>query len=167
MGWIIGFLKKHWRIDLFNSAWLACSEYPGFRKLQKIYSALEKWTGFVNRKAGKILLPCLAVALKKSEPGQTRDFRMALKCVRNFVDFTLLCHFRLHTDRTIGTCTDICKLFTMPRIFFSSSGHVRKERLRQPRWEVWCGQNYLIFMSPPGSRYPRSSKSSGNRCIER
>ena len=27
---------------------------------------------------------------------------MALKCVRNFVDFTLLCHFSLYTDRTIG-----------------------------------------------------------------
>ena len=26
---------------------------------------------------------------------------MALKCERNFLDFTLICHYRLHTDYTI------------------------------------------------------------------
>ena len=102
MGWIIGLQKKRGRIDLFNSAWLACPEYPGIRIPPKIYSALKKWPGFENRNAGKILLPCLAVALTNPEPSQTRNCRIALKCVRNFMDFTLPCYFRLHTDRTIG-----------------------------------------------------------------
>ena len=75
---------------------------PGFRKPQKIYAALNKWTGLENRNAGEILLPCLAVAFKNREPGQTRNFRMALEYVHNCVDFTQRCYFRLHTDRTIG-----------------------------------------------------------------
>jgi hypothetical protein len=101
MGWIMSFLKKNGRLDLFHQAWLACTEYPNFRKPSKILSAVKKWTGFENRNAGRILLPCLAVALKNPGPGQTQDFRMALECVRNFVDFSLLCHFRLHTGHTI------------------------------------------------------------------
>ena len=102
MGWVMGFLKKHGRSDLFNSAWLACTEYPNFRKPKKIFSAVKKWTGFENRNSGWILLPCLAVALKNPDSSQVHDFRRALRCVRNFVDFSLLCHFRIHTDRTIG-----------------------------------------------------------------
>ena len=102
MGWIMGFLKKNERLDVFHQAWLDCTEYPNFRKPNKIFSAVKKWTGFENRNAGRILLPCLAVALKNPEPGQTQDFRMALRCVRSFVDFSLLCYFRFHTDRTIG-----------------------------------------------------------------
>ena len=35
MGWILRFLKKHEQADLFNSAWLACTEYPEFRKSPK------------------------------------------------------------------------------------------------------------------------------------
>ena len=99
----MGFLKKYEQLDWFHQVWLACTEYPNFRKPSKIFSAVKKWTGFENRNAGRILLPCLVVALKNPGPGQTQDFsRMALKCVRNFVDFSLLCHFRFHTDRTIG-----------------------------------------------------------------
>ena len=102
MGWIMWFLKKNERLDLFHQAWLACTEYPNFMKPNKVFSALRKWTGFENRNTSRILLPCLAVALKNPEAGQARDFRMALRCVRNFVDFSLLCHFRFHTNRTIG-----------------------------------------------------------------
>ena len=102
MGWIMGFLKKNERLDLFHQAWLACTEYSNFRKPNKIFSAVKKWTGFENRNAGRILLLCLAVALKNPEAGQARDFRMALRCVRNFVDFSLLCYFRFQTNRTIG-----------------------------------------------------------------
>ena len=96
------FLKKHERSDLFNHAWLACTEYPNFRKLTKTFWAVKKWTGFENRNAGRILLPCLAVALKRPGPGQIQDFRRALRCVCNFVDFSLLCHFRIYTNRTIA-----------------------------------------------------------------
>ena len=102
MGWVMGFLKKHKRSDLFNHAWLACTEYPNFRKPVKVFSAVKKWMGFENRNSGRILLSCLAVALKDPGTGQTHDFRKALRCVRNFVDFSLLCQFRIHTNRTIG-----------------------------------------------------------------
>ena len=102
MGWIMGFLEKNERLDLFHRAWLTCTEYPNFRKPSKIFSAVKKWTGFENRNAGWIFVPCLVVALKNLELGQTLEFRMALKCVRNFVDFSLLCHFRFHTYHTIG-----------------------------------------------------------------
>ena len=102
IGWIMGFLKKNEQLDLFHQAWLVCTEYPNFRKPNKIFSAMKKWTGFENRSAGRILLPCLAVALKDLEPGQAQEFRMALTCVCNFVDFSILCHFRFHTNYTIG-----------------------------------------------------------------
>ena len=95
MRWVMGFLKKNKRLDLFHQAWLACTEYPNFRKPNKIFSAVKKWTGLENRDTGKILLPCLVVALKHPGPDQTQDFRMILRCVYNFVDFSLLCHFRL------------------------------------------------------------------------
>ena len=102
MNWMIGFLEKHERSDLFNHAWLACTEYQNFRKPTKTFWAVQKWTGFEHRNAGRILLPCLTVALKSPGPGQIQNFRRALRCVRNFVDFSLLCHFRIHTDRTIA-----------------------------------------------------------------
>ena len=54
MGWIIGFLKKNERLDLFHKAWLACTAYPNFRKPDKIFSAVKKWTGFENHNAGRI-----------------------------------------------------------------------------------------------------------------
>ena len=101
MGWILGFLKKHDQTDLFNSTWLACTKFLDFRKPKKNISALKKWTGFENQNTGRIVLSCLAMALKNSEPSEVHDFRMALRCVRRFMDFILLYHFRPHTDRTI------------------------------------------------------------------
>ena len=96
------FLKKHERSDVFNRAWLAWTEYPNFRKPTKTFWTVKKWTAFENRNAGRILLPCPAVALKSPGPGQIQDFRRALRCVRNFVDFSLLCHFRIRPDHTIA-----------------------------------------------------------------
>ena len=98
----MGFLKKNMRLELFHRAWSTCTEYPNFRNLSKIFSAVQKWTGFENRNAGRILLSYLVVALKNPEHGQTLQFRMLLNCVRNFVDFSLLCYFRFQSDRTIG-----------------------------------------------------------------
>ena len=60
----MGFLKKNEGLDLFHQPWLACREYPNFRKPNEVFSAVKKWTGFENRNVGRILLLCLAVALK-------------------------------------------------------------------------------------------------------
>ena len=98
----MGFLKNHGRSDLFNSTWLACTDYPNFRKLKKIFSAQKKRTGFKNPNPGRIRLSCLVVALNNPKPGQVHDFRRAFRGVCNFMNFSLRCHFRIHTDHTIG-----------------------------------------------------------------
>ena len=35
MDWIQGFLKKHWRQQVFDNAWKALPPYPGFFALKK------------------------------------------------------------------------------------------------------------------------------------
>ena len=42
LGWIMGFLKKNVRLDLFHWACLTCTKYPNFRKPSKIISAVKK-----------------------------------------------------------------------------------------------------------------------------
>ena len=93
-------------------------EYPNVRKPNEIFSAVKKWTGFENRNAGRILVPCLSVALENPEAGQARDFRMALKCVHTFIDFSLLCHFRLHINRTIGYIRRYLEEFHEAKVVF-------------------------------------------------
>ena len=114
----MGFLKKNEGLDLFHQPWLACTEYPNFRKPNEVFSAVKKWTGFENRNVGRILLLCLAVALKNTEAGQAWDFRMALRYVRNFVDFSLLCHFRFHTNHTIGYMQTYLEEFHKAKVMF-------------------------------------------------
>ena len=53
-----------------------------------------------------------------------------------FVDFSLLCHFRIYTDRTIGYMRRYLEDFMRPRIFFLSFELIRKQRLRQSGLEV-------------------------------
>ena len=39
---VMRFLKKHSRLDLFNSACLPCTDYPNFRKPTNIFLAIKK-----------------------------------------------------------------------------------------------------------------------------
>src|SRR5690606_22630926 len=54
----------------------------------------------------KYLLPCLLIALEglvnTPEREQEQAFKECLTCVHYFVDFVLVCRYKLHTSTTIG-----------------------------------------------------------------
>ena len=54
-----------------------------------------------NRDVGRILLSCFLVTLKSLKLGLTQYFRIALKSVCSFVDFSLFCHLGFYKDHTI------------------------------------------------------------------
>ena len=97
---------------------MASTEYPNFRKPNKIFYAVKKWTGFENCNVGRILPTRLGVDLKNPEAGLAWDFAMALRCVCNFVDFSLLCHFGFHTNRTIGYMRRYLEEFHKAKVVF-------------------------------------------------
>lgn len=103
LDWVIAFLKKHKRIGVFNTAWEHVPPYPNFRNPKKSYEAVKQWTGYEYRDAGRILLPILVLSLRSPPPTpqEHQIFKRVLLCVRNFVDFSLICQFKSHSDQTI------------------------------------------------------------------
>src|SRR5687767_14347760 len=50
----------------------------------------------------KVILPCLAAALRRPGNAVRPQFTAALTCVRSIVDFTLMAQYNSHTEETIG-----------------------------------------------------------------
>lgn len=102
MEWIEPFLKKHSRLQLFDTVWKSLQPYPGFTQPRKAYREVSQWQGKEMRNFGRVILPALAAALSTPRHAERRPFATALQCTRALVDFHLMAQYRSHTTTTIG-----------------------------------------------------------------
>jgi len=106
MKWVVGFLKKHKRLDSFDKIWMLLPPYPGFSPPNKEYSRVSQWQGKEMRNLVKVLVPSLAAALRRPNNAERIPFVTALRCVRSIVDFTLMAQYRSHSDETLQYMSD-------------------------------------------------------------
>ena len=108
MKWVVSFLKKHNRLGSFDKVWMLLPPYPGFSPPNKEYSRVLQWQGKEMRNLVKVLVPCLAAALRRPNATEHIPFDTALKCVRSIVDFTLMAHwqYRSHLEETLQYMSD-------------------------------------------------------------
>jgi len=102
MDWISGFLKKHARLQAFDTTWNALPPYPGFFVHKKAYREVTQWQGKEMMNLGRCLLGVLAVALRQPDSRQVITFKHAQDCVRALVDFNMMAQYRSHTRETIA-----------------------------------------------------------------
>ena len=102
MNWLRTFLAKHGRLHSFDIAWKTAREYPGFRPFLRGYADVYVWTGKEMRNVLKIVLPCVAAALRNPDPGDRLTFARAIRCVKALVDFSLMTQYRSHTAETLA-----------------------------------------------------------------
>ena len=118
--WLRTFLAKHGRLHWFDAAWITAREYPGFRPFLRGYAAVYVWTGKEMRNVLKIVLPCMAAALRNPDPGDRVTFARAIKCVKAFVDFSLMSQYRSHTGETLGYMEQYLQEFHNTKDIFSA-----------------------------------------------
>jgi len=105
--WSVQFLEYHKRLPAFDSIWCNLPPYPGFVQTTKAFRSVTQWQGKEMRNFGKVFLATFAASLRRrtdcerTEGGEHRTFGQAIRCVRYFTDFHLLCQYRQHTDETI------------------------------------------------------------------
>ena len=109
--WIIGFLKKYKRVPTFDTVWKRLAAYPGYFLPNKEYSRIPQWTGKEMRNLVKVILPCFAASLCRTNAAERPIFAKALTCVQSIVDFTLMSQYTSHTDETIEYLEPYLKVF--------------------------------------------------------
>jgi len=88
--WILGFLKKHGRLDAFNEAWKTVPLYPGFLVPKKGYHEVTQWQVKEMRNLGRCIMGVLAMALRQPGSAQIIPIKHAPECIKTLADFNLM-----------------------------------------------------------------------------
>ena len=88
--WIVRILKKCKRVQTFDAIWKTLAAYLGYSALNKEYSRISLFTRKEMRNLIKVILPCFATSLCRSNAAEHSMFTQALTCIRSIVDFTLM-----------------------------------------------------------------------------
>src|SRR5947209_5206285 len=98
-------------MQTFDAVWKSLPTYPGYSLPNKEYSRVSQWTGKEMRNLVKVLLPCFAATRWHPSAIERPIFIKALTCVQSIVDFTLMVHYKSHTDETIQYLKQYLKAF--------------------------------------------------------
>jgi len=107
MEWTEGFLRKHKRMEVFDTICSNIPPYPGYQRLQKRYRQITMWSGLEMRGVNHVILACCAAALRRTTDAPRlsataqRDAKTAIRCVRAIIDFCLMAQYCTHTQETI------------------------------------------------------------------
>jgi len=106
LGWLKLFLEFHKRYAYFNQVWLKVLSFAGLPEYRKTIGGNVQMTGKLLYNVLKSLLPCLLITLEDPinipEREQEQAFKKYLTGVRYFVNFALVCQYKLYTSTTIG-----------------------------------------------------------------
>ena len=112
LGWIMGFLKLHRRLALFNSLWMAVPSYLTWTKPNKTFEETTQWNGEEYKKMSRFLVGCLANSLRRPSNSQERVlFERAVLCARGLCEFYMYCRYPIHDAFSLDSMEESLRCF--------------------------------------------------------
>lgn len=96
------FLVDHKRLGMFEEAWLRTPAYDGVSAPRNSVFEEEQRTGKTQRDNLRRILPALVIALEKPSIEEEFPFFECISATRYLVDFSLICTYKYHTEKSLG-----------------------------------------------------------------
>ena len=102
MQWLMKFLQKYKRVEIFDEVWCSLPSYPGFSPFHRSYTQITQWQRKELQNTVQIVCSMLAVALSQSTPAKCAPFAQVQWYIFALVNFIFLAQYRSHDDETIS-----------------------------------------------------------------